>query len=262
MTIADNTPNTQEFAVARYSGVAVWASVSPPRDQVRALQQNERVELLVDEGDGWLRVRMADGAQGLVQRSALRAWDAYQQQQMQQPRAVQPSYAAASPPSYGRRYAGAPLVALGLNIFAWLCAIGGLLLAIGLAADYDCTAFEDPFGFGTSSSDCDDEGSTRVVIFLSIFLPSIVTALFAWGIAYTISILRHLEVKVDRVSRDGAGAAIAPAYQPAPQPVAMTPDVPKVTGRCEVCGNLFSADVLADVDGKRMCRQCAAASRL
>lgn len=238
------TGSAQEFAAAKFDGVVVWGNVNPPRDQLRSLQKTERVEILATEGSGWLHIRLPEGVEGFVHGGNLRAWGTA---------ALGSDAARARPlldPAEPRRFPGAPRVALGLTIFAWLCAIGGQLFGIGAAADYNCA--EDTFGF----TDCSDEGSTRFVLYLTFAVPSFITALFAWGIAYTIALVRHLE------DRWGPTASAEPQRMPAPVVPAPATPAPDSSERCEVCGNVFAAGGLTILYGKRMCQQCAAAAQL
>jgi len=188
----------QEELLARYNGVVIWRGTQAPRVELRKLRQHEPVTVVADEGGGWLRVRLAEGAEGYVQRSALQPRFAAQANAyatpgsdvagVEAPASARP-YAPVTPLPYAAGiFPWAGKVAMALAIVGWLALVGGQLVGLGAAASYDCTK--------TIFSSCNDTGSTRIVLYLTFAVPSFVFSLFAFGIAYCIWFLRKIELRL------------------------------------------------------------------
>jgi hypothetical protein len=186
-----------EELLARYDGVVIWRGMQAPRVELRKLRQHEPVTVVADEGGGWLRVRLeprtprAEALEGYVQRSALQPRFAAQANVYATPWSdVAGDEAPATPVPYAAGvFPWAGRVAIGLVIFGWLSLVGGQLVGIGAAANYSCS---DSF-----FSSC-DESSTRLWLYLTFAGPTLVSALFAWGIAYCIWFLREIEGRLPR----------------------------------------------------------------
>src|SRR5581483_11264731 len=92
--------------------------------------------------------------------------------------AAAPYRPAAAPSSGPGIFSGAGKVAMGLVIFGWLTLVGGQLVGLGAAASYSCTE--------SFLSSCNGEFGTRLMLYVTFAGPTLVSALFAWGIAYCI----------------------------------------------------------------------------
>lgn len=57
--------------VPKYNGVALYDAPAEPRQVLRNLRQGDALIVLDDGGEAWLRVRLADGAEGFVRRDTV-----------------------------------------------------------------------------------------------------------------------------------------------------------------------------------------------
>jgi hypothetical protein len=82
-------------------------------------------------------------------------------------------------------FAGAVWVGNALNVLAWIALVGGQLLAIGAAASYDCTE--------TFIDSCDDAGSDAVLLYVSVAITTLLSALFMFAAGYGLLLLDRIE---------------------------------------------------------------------
>jgi hypothetical protein len=98
--------------------------------------------------------------------------------------------AAARPPRTGSRYAGASIVATTLSIIGWVVAVGGVIVGIILASEYEP-------GYGEENA-----GAIRFGLFIGTAIAAWIYACLILWAAYALRLLSDIEVEV----RSGRGS--------------------------------------------------------
>jgi hypothetical protein len=171
-----------ETAVPKYNGLAIWASIDRPPQLLRHVGQDEPLTILDEASANWLHVKLPEGADGYVRRDAVRLM------------ALAGEDGGVSAPAAPRikrvaglhAFPGAMRVSAVLTVIAWLSLIGGQLIGLGAAANYDCRS--------ALGSSCGDESMARLILYLGFAGSGLAAALVAWVSAYMLLLLDSIEL--------------------------------------------------------------------